>query len=265
MGLAMRFLLGLLLGVGVSSAIAFGLGFSKQVPLETAPFLFYMFAIFIAPLSVVGVLYFTRFRHFIGYTGEKGVAHYRISGSRENVKSAGQFLFQDADYLRVSITDHYYNGGYNGTTFQYDWTDDNNDRIFRFKGTHYHAHKTPPRTSQHLFALAAEEAWSMYLLDMVVTEIQAGRAYTFLLSGEDGICCHKDFVELHQHKGVQRFYPGDLAEVAIKQGVITLKEPNAKEGWFTSTGVHSFSFAQLANAQVFLMLLTRLYGVASNW
>ena len=39
---------------------------------------------------------------------------------------------------------------------------------------------------------------------------------------------------------------------------------DAKEGWFSSTGVFKFPYGSLANAQLFIFLVEKLVGVKIN-
>jgi hypothetical protein len=166
--------------------------------------------------------------------------------------------------MRCRIAHNYVNNVYRDTTYYYSWSDKTGATVFVLNGKHSAEHELPPPSDKYHFALAAEEAWSHYLLADILTSLQHGASYTFRLRGRDGICFHKDYLELTLNNKVQRFYPGDLTDIRVKEGTIALKEPGAKEGWFTSTGIHSFSFDELANARLFLMLVEQTYGIPTN-
>ena len=46
--------------------------------------------------------------------------------------------------------------------------------------------------------------------------------------------------------------------------MVSILEPDAKEGWFSSHGVFKFPYGSLANAQLFLILMDKLVGVRIN-
>jgi hypothetical protein len=171
------------------------------------------------------------------------------------------FLFKDADDLRVETTNHFYNGGYTHTTYSYVWTDDRDRQVFAVSGQHKALNKSPPRTDLYHFAQEAETSWSVYLLNRILGKLQAGGSWTFHLSGSNRIRIRSDLLQLTLRGNTQDFAPQDIAEMQIQNGQISLKEPGARAGWFTDTGIHHFSFAEVANARVFLLLVNHLFQV----
>jgi hypothetical protein len=176
----------------------------------------------------------------------------------------GRVFFSDADELLVTEVHEFAKGGYQGTRYRYTWHDGDGTTVFEIKGRHHSHLRLPPVQDKYHFALATQQAWSQYLLARVVPAIRAGKTYTFRHKGRDAISCFKDFLEIHHKGNVQRYYAKDLTEVRVKEGKIALKEVGSNEGWFTSTGVHCFWNADLANAHAFLMLLQHVYGVGLN-
>jgi hypothetical protein len=47
----------------------------------------------------------------------------------------------------------------------------------------------------------------------------------------------------------------------VQQGVFTVREVGAKEGWFSSKGVFKFDYSKLANAQLFMFVLDKVAGI----
>ncbi len=256
-------LMGLTASAGVATVAAVTIGIRFPPPLIDG-IVFFTLAFDMVIIIPVVAFYFTRFRHYCGFVGDRGFAFFTCSGRRDRIKVGQVCLFHDAEELRVKTTHHYETGGYTGTTYRFSWTDESGKEAFTIDGTHRGLHRMPRDHDKYRFALAAEEAWSAHLLAKIIPQLQAGTSYKFRLGRRDGICIEKDYLELARKGTVQRFYQDDLMEVSVNEGKIALKEPSAKEGWFTSTGVHYFSFAELANARVFLLLLERLYGVAST-
>ena len=56
----------------------------------------------------------------------------------------------------------------------------------------------------------------------------------------------------------------DIAEVRIDQGWVQVRRTDAREGWFSSSGIFKFPYGSLANAHLFLILMDQLVGVKIN-
>ena len=236
---------------GVSALAALGLFFGAQLDPVACAVLFMMFFLVIAPFALIFAWYFTRFRHYNGYVGEQGIAHFTCKGSRQNVKVRETFLFTTTFALRVQKTHFFHNGSYTGTTYRYAWNNEAGAAVFVLSGQHNSYLKMPPLQDKYRFALAAEEGWSAYLLAAIQPRIEAGETYIFRLQKQNNIKVSNDFLELDINKKVKRFTFDQIAEFKVKDDKIMLKEEGAKEGWFLSEGVHSFSYSDLGNAGAF--------------
>jgi hypothetical protein len=220
-------------------------------------------ALFLAVLGGALAWHFTRFRHRCTFVGRDGVARYRCQGHRDNV-TEDVFLFRDATELRIGQTRHYVNGAYTGTNYAFNWTDVNRYKVFSLTGTFHSEVGTPVAKDPFYFATAAEVAWSVYLLDNVQAQLSSGGSIKFGLKGGDSIRVGPGFLLLEMGGDRIKLEGDDIANVRIDQGVVSIREPGAKEGWFSSTGVHKFNYNELANAQFFLFLMDRLVGVRAN-
>jgi hypothetical protein len=260
-GVGYRMLMGLIMAIGLTALVAVLLKFGWEKPKDDIIYWSLLTLLISTPIAIGLGFYFTHFSHYCAYVGEEGIALFTCSGSRERVKIKDVFLFSNAEKIRVSGTRHYHNGFYTHTDFEYRWSDDQGQEVYAIRGKHTSEKNEPPLHDQYYFGLAAETAWSDYLLQQILPQIRAGQAYTFKLGKGKRIVFNKDFLELQVDGRAQRFYPQDLNEVRVKEGKVSLKEPGAREGWFTSSGVHTFSFADLANAQVFLLLVENVFGV----
>ena len=256
-----RFLIGVLLGSGVSALVGLGLFFGANLDAMACAVLFVMFSLIITPVTLLLTWYYTRFTHYNGYVGELGSAYFTCKGSRQNVKVRETFLFETDYDLRVEKSHHYYKGAYNGTTYRYAWNNDAGAAVYVLSGQHRSQDKLPPLHDKYRFALVAEEAWSDYLLAVIMPRLDAGETQLFRLQKQNCIRVSNDFVELEINKKVQRLTSNQLSEVKVANGKVALKEEGAKEGWFHSEGVHSFSFSELGNARVFLSLMEQVFGL----
>lgn len=221
---------------------------------------FVLFYLLVFGISLVA----TQFSHFCGYVGTRGLSYCECSGSRERITKKQTLTFDEAADLRTKLVHHYVNGVYQNTQYEFNWTDEENTVLLNITGNHTAHDGMPPDTSSYVFGVVAEAQWSAYLTDRVLETLNRGGSYTFHLTGGGTIKLRSDSLRLRIGRDDQDFYPEDIAEMVIAQGIIQLKEPGAKQGWFTSSGIHKFNFADLSNARVFLLLMERLFDVPIN-
>jgi hypothetical protein len=217
---------------------------------------------------VAGILAFiiglicTGFSHTCSYVGSQGIAKFTCSGSRENLKGEEVFCFRDAAELRTSQTRQYHNGVYSGTNYTFTWSDVGGRKRHVITGRHKSEKGNPPSTDLFQYARAAENQWTVYLLEEAFRAIELRGTVTFNLSGGQWIKLGQGFMIVS--KGGDDGEQWDAAEVGIvnvDQGIVRIKRADAKEGWFSSQGVFKFSFDSLANAQLFFHLCDKLVGV----
>jgi hypothetical protein len=194
------------------------------------------------------------------------MAYFTCSRSRDRVKVREVFLFCDAVDLQCSLglgplLELLGGDAGDETPYSFTWTDEAGNEAYKFQGSHYHKKEIPPRHDQYHLGLAAEEMWSQHLLRQALPRFRAGQSYTCKLEGNDKIVFQQDVLELHLNGKVHLLYPEDLREMRFADHLFTLKEPGVQEGWFTSRGVHTFSYWRLANARLFVMLMQELYLV----
>src|ERR1043165_9099715 len=195
------------------------------------------------------------FSHYCAYVGTKGCAMFRCSGSRDKIVKKDVLIFDEAAHLRVQTTHVFVNGAYPNTNYNYVWTNRYGKEILAIADSHNSHNNPPPAGSSYHFAQAAEMAWSLFLLATILPELKAGGKYQFRLTGDNSITLRQDSLQLILNGKKQVFLPEHIAEMRIAAGVIVLKEPGSRAGWFTETGIHRFAFADLANARVFLLLM----------
>jgi hypothetical protein len=217
-------------------------------------------------LALVTVLlswFLTGFRHRCTYVGRQGIARFKCRGSRSNIRTE-IFIFAEAAELRTAQTRHFYNGAYTGTNYSYTWTDFNGRKVFVVSGQYKSLQGTPKARDPFHFAVAAEMAWSSHLLAQAPPQLEAGGAIRFGLRGADSIRLSTGEIALTRKGETIALRGEDIARLRIAQGMVSILEPGAKEGWFSSTGVYKFAYAELANAQFFLILLDFLFGIRAT-
>jgi hypothetical protein len=203
----------------------------------------------------------TRFKHRCSYVGRDGVARYQCTGDRDRVSMSQLFVFRDAAEVRTGQTRRYVNGVYQGTDFTFTWSDVAGRTRYVHRGT-YKAEGGNPRTSDpYHFGKSAELAFTMSLLPEVFQRLDMGGDVRFNVSGGRWVRLGPGYMIVRNTGGEEQWDGRDIAGVQIQQGVVYIRRRDAKEGWFSSTGVFKFDFAALANAQLFIYLVEKVVGV----
>jgi hypothetical protein len=216
----------------------------------------------IVGLVLAGITFWwTRFSHTCSYVGAKGIALFKCSGDRDNVKETGFFLFKDATELRINQTRHYYNGVYTGTTYSYIWTDEDGTTVYQLGGRYRSEAGTPKPTDPYHFALAAEDAWTRYLYRDLDRAIEADGSVYFGLRGGDFVKLGEGLLILAKGGKKIKLHADQIEKMNIGNGVVSIWEIGAKEGWFVNAGIHQFQYADLGNARFFLFALEKLVGI----
>ncbi len=212
-------------------------------------------------LLAVGIYWaVTRFKHTCTYVGETGVAKFVCTGSRDNV-GAKVFAFRDAAELRTSQTRRYVNGVYSGTDYTFTWTDIGGRPRHVLKGTYHSEAGTPSKGDLFYYATAAEVAWSTYLLAEASRQIRTLGEVRFSLGSSGWVKVGPDRLSMSLGGAVTECETRDIASVSVQNGVFIVKRTDAREGWFSSSGVFKFDYGKLANAQLFLFVLDKIAGI----
>lgn len=222
----------------------------------------------VLPLTLGGiglaiVLLATGFKHTCTYVGKDGVARFTCRGSREEI-TGDVFCFKDASELRTSQTRHYTNGVYQGTHYSFTWTDIGGRSRFAIAGQHRSEAGTPANKDQYHFATASERAWTIYLLNQVGAQLKMSGTIFFGLGGKNWVKLGERRITLHMSGETTECDADDIAEVRIYQGMVEVRRKDAKEGWFSSSGIFKFPYGSLGNAQLFLILMDKVVEVPIN-
>lgn len=206
----------------------------------------------------------TSFGHTCTYVGEQGVALYRCNAKRENVDQKEVFLFDSVAELRTSVTRHYTNGVYQNTTYNFAWTDGSGRRVYAITGSHNDKNGNPRTTDMFHFARASERNWTIHLMKRAQQELDEKGHIRLNLHGQDHMLIGHGFIEFHFKGKSARCEAQDIEDITISQGTFTIKRKDAKVGWFRKDGVFQFQYAQMANAELFLLALEVLLGFKFN-
>jgi hypothetical protein len=223
----------------------------------------------ILPLLLGGIgliiaVWATGFKRRCTYVGREGVARFICKGNRDNLATRHLFLFRDATELRTNQTRHYTNGAYQGTNYQFTWTDINGVPRFAVNGRHNSEKGTPALTHDYYFATSAEFAWTMHLLGQLEAKLTLGGGVTFHVNKNDWVRVSPGHLRF-SFKGETMDCPvQEIGEARVEAGTFIIKRIDAREGWFSSEGVFKFPYATLGNAQLFLIVLDKVAGVRLN-
>lgn len=221
---------------------------------------------FVVPLGLGAIAALIRwlsigFSHTLTYVGKRGVATFTMIGTRERITRTELFLFKHATELRTSRTRHLMNGQYMGTRFDFSWFNDADEKLYTIADLYDSTDKAPQPSSRYQYALAAEAAWSNHLLRRLKTELKRTGAIDFNVGLGEWIRIRPGFLDLHLKGHTEHCAAADIAKVSVADGVFTIKLRNASDGWFSSSGIFSFTYGTMANAQVFLLALDELLGL----
>jgi hypothetical protein len=205
----------------------------------------------------------TRFRHRCSYVGRRGVTRFVCAGGRDYLARQEIFLFEDAAELRTAQTRHYVNGVYTGTVYTYTWSGRDGSKRYVLSGRYNSRSGNPPAKDPFHFAVAAEVAWSVFLLDLAQDELETFGALQFNLGGADRVRVGPGFIEMHLRGRTERIEAADIGGISLQDGAFTVKHREARRGFlgFGSSGYFSFPYSQMANARLFFLALDRLLGL----
>ena len=205
-------------------------------------------------------------RNSCSYTGSLGLARYFYSNDAAKRSQPELFLFQNAVEMRTAQTRQYYNGVYTGTSYSYTWTGRDGKVVFRLSSSYRSEKGTPDRHDPFYYARAAEISWSRFLLQFVNEELNRSGAFRFNLRGNNCVVAGQGYLDLYMNGQQIRCLTQDIANVDMKQGVLTIRRKDATSGFLGigAKGVFSFTYSELANGRVFLMLLEQLVDSDSS-
>jgi hypothetical protein len=251
-----------LIVIGVSGL--FGLAAGSAIVLfamPREPFWEVFWPTLAALLVVIVATLVTRFSHTCSYVGRDGIAKFKCSGTRDRVKQSELFLFRDATYLRTGQTRHYHNGVYIGTQYFFTWSDSNGRKVHTIGGRYKSAAGTPASTDPFHYGRSAELAFSMFLVPYAQREMDTHGSVAFPLKGRNMLRIGPGRLIILQSNEPEQWDANDIAAVSVDSGVVKIMRKDAKEGWFSSSGVVKFNFADLTNSRLFLHLMNNMLGI----
>ncbi len=243
-----------LIGIGIAWLIVYFAG------VTSIGWQLFWYALFSVVGFVIG-FFVAHFSHECSYVGEFGLARFKCSGSRENITTEDVLVFEDAADLRTGTVLHYTNGVYQHTAFSFEWTDVDGKKLYSINGTHGSKEGYPESTNLYHFGLSAQASWTVYLLKQVEQELEEDGTVFFALKGKKYLKLGEGFMIFcldgyEEHE----VYADEIEDVTIGQGIIKFIPVGSKKGWFGSRKGYEFRVPDLANAQLFYLLMEELVG-----
>jgi hypothetical protein len=201
--------------------------------------------------------------HSCCYVGRAGIAEF-VFGSKSNpVRKRNILPFASANALRVNQIRQYRNGVYTGTQYNYYWTDNHGKVLLQLVGNHSSHSGKPGLQHAYHFAQSAESAWTEYQLNHLAAPFEQGTPIRFGLTKQDYLVLHAGGLEVHQRGKVEKMSVGEIGDVSIAKGKVTLTRTDAKTGimGIGKSGQFHFMYADLGNARLFFTLLAHLTGM----
>jgi len=200
----------------------------------------------------------TSFSHTVSYVGRDGIARITLEGSRIGERKLSLLQFASAAGLTQSTTNHFRNGSYQHTSYNYNWTDRNGRAIYSITGT-YNRDKIAVNDAIN-FANSAEIAWSQRHLGVCLQQLEREGSVPFTLEGGRIVRLGPGFMEFHGfQKDPVRVTVQEMKETSLQQGQFFFKHVDAK--WWSGKGKFGFSYANMSNGRVFLAMLEKMTGV----
>ncbi|MCE9532826.1 MAG: hypothetical protein K8T89_17145 [Planctomycetes bacterium] len=204
--------------------------------------------------------------HSCSFVGEQGIARYRCRGTPKNIVRKRVLKFSDASELHVSVTRIFTYGAHTATQFKFRWSDQNGKSLMQITSPENEKpildrtiqDRRMPDVSDYSFCIAAEAAWSRYLLKPVLNRLKRDRSVTFNLKNGTVIEVGEGWIDFIVGNQSNRFTREELASAKLNDGEFEIKAKVAIEGWFRSTGIFRFSFKNIANASMFILLFEKL-------
>ena len=261
----MRFYIRVLIGIiSIVIGLIIGLVINHYAHLTPNNNWFYVWVIGFPLLGLLISFAGTSFIHTCTYVGKKGVAKFTLEKNRNNPLKAEILQFKDAESLYTETTEHYRNFTYDETTYSYKWKDKNEKTIYKIEGA-YHQKKALPKdlSDNYYFALSAKESWNSYKLSQMIDTITNGDNVRFKVKNmtiEVGI----NTMNIYEKGKQLKWNISDIDSIGYGGGVITIYNSKHKNNsWFSKLlgkGELTFAYADMPNADLFLLLLENLLG-----
>jgi hypothetical protein len=170
--------------------------------------------------------------------------------------------FRDARELRVLVEQHFQNGMYTQTSYTYEWKDAGGKSCFRIAGAHTARRELPVSTDPYHFALAAQAAWTAYLLPGARADLERGRTVRFPLTRGRWLGIRKGALVLCTGKEEEAWVADELEALDVVQDTASFRLRGVRRGLiFNSAGEFKFQISKMVNVRLFFVLVAEELGL----
>lgn len=250
-----------IVAVAAAAGVGAGVGLDYLTGIHTP-----LWPVILASVAALIAWGVTRFKHFSNFVGSEGCAEFKCKGVPENITEKQVFYFKDAWAVSTSITRHFTNGVYSGTSFGFYWyPHEGGKAVYKIAGRHRANLKTPPLGNAYNFARAVEVAWINYLIPKLDAELSQKGYINFYMGDKRWARLGRGFLDIVEKDGnVNRCESGDIGSAKLASGVFTLTRKDAKSKFFGllgSSGVFRFNYGIMYNARLFLFAFQKLLNI----
>jgi predicted Zn finger-like uncharacterized protein len=249
------------LAAGVAG-IAFGIWLSGTSP-SMGRHWRYLFPIVFGLLGSGLLFLIVLFSHSETYVGKEGIARYDCFLTRNILSLKDLLRFEDAADLYSFTLVHFVNGAYSSTDYIYSWHDAQNRLVHVLKGAYHARDGKPPAEHLFNFAWAAERAWTDHRMPIALRELQDPGYVQFNISklfGNSWVRLYRDKVTLKLKGKPTRIPIDSINAVEIEEGILYFRLSILAAAGDTPSS-YQLTLNDLANRQLFLRLLKKLYGL----
>ncbi len=199
------------------------------------------------------------------YTGTLGIARCRFTDRTSHTTQGEVFLFADAMTLQTAFL-----GRKGGTNFDLRWKNANRKLVYRIEGGYYGSQANPDPESVYHFVLAADSAWSQFILPEAEEELKRNGCVRFTTSfgpiGEQNAVIGPGYIDIIKAGKTMRNLTADIQDACIWQGHIIIRRKDARVSAMGardgSNGIFYLSYGAIMNVKIFLLMLERLVGIS---
>lgn len=191
------------------------------------------------------------------FVGTQGIAHYVWDEDESKRSTPLTMRFADAAELRTLETRHFINNAYQHTIYVYEWSAGRAAK-FVINGLYRNQQGVPLAKDRYYFALAAEKAWTVFMLERTLQQLAQGQSLAFEIKNGDTLTLGADAVELKRKGETIRLGYEDVPQLSVHQGVMTLSSKDTTRSFFGMTGAYKFKYHDVPNAQLLLLLFNTI-------
>ena len=192
---------------------------------------------------------------YISYVGHDGLAMLALDRKRGRIANSQLLLFDTAGDLRVEEFNAYLAMFYCYSSYRYRW---GRNSSFELKGVFRDKLARAPAHHPYYFAVAAEAAWTDFVLRRSEPEFRQSGFLSFVVDKCDRVSVGNGVIRLEIGNRSEQLRRDDIAGFSLHEGVFSIRSREAK--WSGRAGKFDIRYSKIANARAFISALDTLFG-----